>query len=77
MVLDPSYREFAIAELCNKKYGQLGPRVHLMPDTEIGEQFMRRDEDSGWYLAPAEQNGAAWGRGTSSQIGNPLAPEAD
>eukprot|EP00973_Karenia_brevis_P051714 7183797-Karenia_brevis.AAC.1 len=26
MVLDPSYREFAVAELAHQKFGQFGPR---------------------------------------------------
>eukprot|EP00973_Karenia_brevis_P038755 5349490-Karenia_brevis.AAC.1 len=77
MVLDPSYREFAIAELCNNKYGQFGPRVHLLPNSEIGEEFMRRDDHSGWYKAPHSENGTAWGRGSSSQSRGPLSVQAN
>eukprot|EP00973_Karenia_brevis_P008160 1104902-Karenia_brevis.AAC.1 len=40
MVLDPSHREFAIGDMCSKKCGQLGPRVHLMPKSEDGDAFM-------------------------------------
>eukprot|EP00973_Karenia_brevis_P079942 11092480-Karenia_brevis.AAC.1 len=61
--------------MCKIKYGQFGPGVHLLPKSEEGDAFMRRDEGSGWYRAPMEDNGTAWGRGSSSQ--NPLAPNSD
>eukprot|EP00973_Karenia_brevis_P077258 10732181-Karenia_brevis.AAC.1 len=52
-VLDPSTREFPIADLNGEDYGQFGQRVHLASEQTEGIAHMRAP-DGGWSKALSE-----------------------
>eukprot|EP00973_Karenia_brevis_P060333 8396398-Karenia_brevis.AAC.1 len=63
-VLDPSTREFPIAELHGRVASQFGQRVHLEPAN-------MRHSTGGWRVPPISGEGYAWGRAISSQLREP------
>eukprot|EP00973_Karenia_brevis_P050427 6999626-Karenia_brevis.AAC.1 len=54
--------------MCDQKFGQFGLRVPILRKSPHGIAHLK-SSDGGWDKPPRDDNGCAWGRGTSGRAG--------